>query len=107
MLPVHKQLVHDIGEDAFERIARERAANRHPADKPGWLEAAIVLARYFAPAPAWASSNSIIALIKQATVDCKRTLERMAPDNDLRPEIAELLEAFRTFFLHNGLAEPE
>jgi hypothetical protein len=107
MLKPNKQVVHDIGEDAFERLARTRAGARHPADAPGWLEAAVILAHYFAPAPAWASSNSIIALIKQATVDCKRALERMDEDSDLKPELEELLGAFRTFFLHNGLAEPE
>lgn len=114
MLPVKRQLVHDIGEDAFERIRKERIASRHPDARPGWLEMAIVLAHYFAPAPAWASSTSIIALIKQSTVDCKRAIdvldEKQSKDEkhfELRLELHELLEAFRLFFLHNGLAEPE
>lgn len=106
MLTANKQIVHDIGEDAFERLRRERAHAGHPSDMPGWLSSAVILALYFAPAPAWASSNSIIALIKQATVDCKRAAER-TENADFRKELDELLEAFRAFYLHNGLAEPE
>lgn len=106
MLKAPGQIVHDIGEDAFERLRRERAHPHHPSDMPGWLSSAVILAQYFAPAPAWASSNSIVSLIKQATVDCKRAIERN-PDSGFVPELNELLTAFRTFYLHNGMAEPD